>query len=276
MISFKLYKEPYPSEGKSAYVQKGLIPVINGLNIDLCEEGLGFGAPILQYKRDFYFPGEGKILSENNLKLMCKKFVFNLIERNQKETNNIEYFSWVPSRLVNSIYKSNLGYFYLYLWEKLRRRIHIEDKISSTCFIKVESKGSAEAKFSYEQENGRIKIEVLFENVDTKNLQQIYICNELGGGFFTEYFDGSGLKLKSAQIRGWQTIKSDYAVFYSPNLKIGFKVIIPIGLKGFMGREVFSPRHSWSGIILSSPPVKKISYIVKIGSFENIRCVNED
>ncbi len=270
MISFKLYESAYPCKGKSAYVQKGLIPVLNGLKTDLCEEGLGFGVPILQYKRDFYFPGDSRILLEKNLNLTSKKFYFNLIERNQKETQNIKYFSWVPARLVNRAYKSDLGYFYLYLWEKLRKRIQIEDKISSTCFIKVKSKGFAEVKFNYEEKNNRINIEALFENVYMRGLQKIYMCNELGGHFFTHYFDGSGLKLRDTQIRGWQTINSDYAVFYSPNIKIGFKVVIPTGLKGFMGREVFSPKHSWSGIILSSPPVKKISYQIKIGNIENM------
>ncbi|WEU40353.1 MAG: hypothetical protein OdinLCB4_000005 [Candidatus Odinarchaeum yellowstonii] len=278
-IKFKLNKDTYPNIGKSKLVHKGLIPILDNSPINLCEEGLGFGVPILQYRRDFYFPGSGAVTKGEDLEdyeIIRKKFTFNLIERNQKNNNKICSFSWVPARIVNYLYKSRYFGSYLSQWEKLRRYTGIEDKISSTCFIKVHSKGTAISEFRYKPSSGEVLVKIFFE-VDKNNLQKIYICNELGGSLFTEYLDSSGLWLKSEEIKGWQEVKAEWGAFYSKILKIGFKVMMPPELKSFIGRETFSNRHSWSGIIFSSKPVDEIVYTIKMDYLKNIiRCCNGD
>lgn len=95
-LKYYLFNEYGISMGKSSPIQKGLIPSLNGGGGDLCEEGLGFGVPILQYVRDFYFPGSAITLLAGPVDAtshVAKKFNYDLIERKQTNGGLIQSFS---------------------------------------------------------------------------------------------------------------------------------------------------------------------------------------
>ena len=82
-VSYFLSSTTRPHHGKASPIQKGLVPSRKNGNADLCEEGVGFGVPLLQYKRDFFFPGKASTSDEGLLieKNAWKRFQIDLVER---------------------------------------------------------------------------------------------------------------------------------------------------------------------------------------------------
>lgn len=277
MFRFDVSDTPKPRQGKSAPIQKGLIPHIPGEAYDICGEGLGFGTPILQYRRDFYFPGSSTIhqQKENGNTRWTKTFTYNLIERWQPETHqSIAAFSWARPRLHNRIYKTTTG-------RHLLKLIAVADHLSlkrsgiqlaTPRFIPVQSRGQSHCHYLVAESEQCLDIEMNFDTIVHHNLQSIYIANELGGCHFTRYYDSSGTQLGEYQIEPWAKINAQWAVFYAPHLDFGFQVKIPKGIKAFRGREVFEGNDIfWSGIILQLPKsTPKFRYIVRFGTLNQL------
>lgn len=259
MVSFHISDTPEPQQGKSSPIQKGLLPRLQGKAVDLCGEGLGFGTPILQYRRDFYFPGSATVNQEekNEEKHWTKVFRFNLIERKQQDSlPQIATFSWVLPRLHNRIYKVQTGRQLLKLVTRLTQWGYQrgEKQFALQLFIPVKSRGESHSRFSVMKDKRTLDVEISFDTIVRNNLQTIFIANELGGHHFTQYYDGSGINLVENQIEPWAKIKAQWAVFYAPQFDFGFRVNIPEGIDAYRGREVFEdPAIYWSGIILQLP-----------------------
>ncbi|MHA2072130.1 MAG: hypothetical protein ACW985_10145, partial [Candidatus Thorarchaeota archaeon] len=101
-MSYYLTKNLWPHLGKSSPVQKGLLPSVTSSPPEMCEGGVGFGVPILEYKRDFYFPGTAAVSEEGRIRgdTAWKHFAMNLIDRRQKKgSESISSFSWVFQRI---------------------------------------------------------------------------------------------------------------------------------------------------------------------------------
>ncbi|MFW9864258.1 MAG: hypothetical protein ACFFET_18380, partial [Candidatus Thorarchaeota archaeon] len=112
ILSYYLEKNPWPHLGKSSPVQKGLLPSVTVSPPEICEGGVGFGVPVLQYKRDFYFPGTAFVSEEGRIRgdMAWKHFIMDLIDRRQKKgSESISSLSWVFQRIYNRAYKSTPG-----------------------------------------------------------------------------------------------------------------------------------------------------------------------
>lgn len=278
MLSFHISDTSAPQSGKSAPIQKGLIPHLQNENVDICGEGLGFGTPILQYRRDFYFPGSASICHKDNdgSDLWAKQFIFNLIERKQHDPlTSIDTFSWVLPRLHNRIYKTKNGRQLLKLVALLNQwTFQARGKQSAPqYFIPVKSQGECQCQFLVRLKKRQIDVQVSFDTIVRNHLQFIYIANELGGQYFTQYWDSSGLYLQDNQIEPWAKITGHWAIFYAPALKFGFRVEIPKGINAFRGREVFEAHDIfWSGILLRFPKSTiTCNYQIQYGAFQQIQ-----
>ena len=278
MLSFYISDKPEPRQGKSSPIQKGLIPRIQGEGADLCGEGLGFGTPILQYRRDFYFPGSSTVTKFENEKVSHweKVFQFNLIERKQQlSSSNIAAFSWTLPRLHNLIYKTSPGRQFLkfvaILSDLLFFRV-VRKNFAPQFFIPVKSRGTSRSRFNLINDDGLLEIEFFFESIDRNHLESIYLANELGGREFTEYFDSTGLHLVRNQIEPWAKITGRWAVFFASTLDVGFRVEIPDEIVAYRGREVFEqPEIFWSGIILKLPAsTTECKYKVRFGALQEL------
>lgn len=120
---------------------------------------------------------------------------------------------------------------------------------------------------------GDFVIAVDLDRVIRHALQHMYVSNELGGSYFTEYWDSRGLHLVGNTIGAWSQIHGRWAVFYAPTLNWGFRVEVPLGITAFRGREVLL-RHGicWSGIILMLPAsMQRLVYRVRFGSASSLR-----
>ncbi len=277
LLSFQISDLPKPQLGKSAPIQKGLIPRLQGNSDDLCGEGLGFGTPILQYRRDFYFPGTGTVTQEDaNQEILWRKtFNFNLIERKQRDQlGTIDTFSWALPRLHNQMYKMKTGRYFLKLVALLNRWgfQRYGREFAPQLFLPVQSRGESHSQFRVTSDDQVLDTKLSFDTIVRNNLQFIYIANELGGRYFTHYYDGSGIHLVENHIEPWARIEGPWAAFYAPSLNFGFRLEIPEGIKAFRGREVFEGHEIfWAGIILRLPKsTTTCSYRVRFGSITQI------
>ena len=256
-----------PHFGKSAHIQKGLLPSRNGHFSDLCEEGVGFGVPILQYRRDFYFPGTSVVSSEGTIgsDSAWKEFTMNLIDRRQKRGSaTIGSFSWVWQRVYNRAYKSSRG-------RKIIKSITSRLPSSPSdrdpsIFFRVKSRGSVLSSYYFDREREIITVTLDFSRIHTSGLQHIYVSNELGGRLFDFYSDSSGINLQGDDIGEWDRIHATWAAFHSSTMDLKFCVETPRGVEAYRGREIIGLDICWSGIIfMLSPSCKRLSYRIAVG-----------
>lgn len=270
-VSYFLSSSTRPHSGKASLIQKGLIPSQMNGSDDLCEEGVGFGVPILQYKRDFFFPGSATVSDEGLLAggKSWKRFQLDLVERHQ-DSNSIQAFSWVYQRIYNRLYKSAQGKMLLDAFEVRTRKRGERIGRTSSKFFRVKKRGDVFVSFDTDVTNGRIVVELDFSSVAKSNLQHIYVANELGGTIFENYVDSSGIKLVGNEIGGWDKIHAKWAAFCAPIMNIGYQIEIPRNVQAFRGREIIGSNICWSGIIfMLSPAVQSIQYQINIGPHVN-------
>ena len=254
-LSFYIGSSSHPHYGKTAPVQKGLIPTTNGLESDLCEEGVGFGVPIVQFRRDFFFPGTSLVSHEGQIEdgSVWKKFTMDLIDRRQRRrSTRIGMLSWAPQRLYNSVYKSSYGRRVLRLFES--RLEFLRPDFDSSVFFRVRDRGSVLVTYAIDSDMREINVAMNFSGLRTSDLQHIYISNELGGTLFDVYTDSTGVVLQGEAIGVWDRIDGPWATLYSSNRHIGFRVEIPESVQAFRGREIIGNDICWSGIIFMVTP----------------------
>ncbi|MFW9802316.1 MAG: hypothetical protein ACFFFC_06680 [Candidatus Thorarchaeota archaeon] len=235
----------------------------------MCEEGVGFGVPLLQYRRDFFFPGKASVSKEGVVggKNAWKQFDVNLVERHQTNRfETIQAFSWVYQRIYNRLYKSVQGRKLLDLTEIRRRRTGERMGRSPSKFFRVKSKGEIQTSYELDIKGRSMQVKMDFSNIERASLQHIYVSNELGGSMFDHYTDSSGLKLLKEAITGWDRISADWAAFCAPEIDFGYRVKIPKEAEAFRGREIIGPDISWSGVILMLPPSSvNLQYSIELG-----------
>ena len=267
-VSYHLSKSPWPRLGKSTPVQKGLLLSMNQSDAVLCEEGVGFGVPILQYKRDFYFPGKSTVSLEGRIEShkAWKSFTMNLIDRSERKiSRHVGMFSWVGQRIYNGVYKTGLGRRVIRLLTN-RYTSSISEHYSNAYF-KVNSKGSILSSYVIDYNSNVITVELDFSGVENSGLQHVYVSNELGGTFFDVYTDSSGMTLRGDAIEGWDRIHATWAEFQSRSMNVAFRVDIPKGIEAFRGREIIGQDVCWSGVILMLPSSSQsVRYNVTIRS----------
>jgi hypothetical protein len=271
LISYYLSGSPRPFYGKTAPVQKGLLPSTTAYPSDLCEEGVGFGVPILQYGRDFFFPGTSAVSDEGRIlgSRVWKKFRMDLIDRRQgRHSTHIQTLSWVPQRMYNRIYKSNSGRRVLRLVESQLKFLRSE--YDPSVFFRVKDRGSALVSYVLDHAAGSIELAMDFSGIQRSGLQSIYVSNELGGNLFDVYADSSGVVLQGDAIGAWDRITATWATLYSPEKKVGFRIEIPESVQAFRGREIIGLDISWSGVIfMVSPTTEGLQYRITVTTSEN-------
>ncbi|RDE16158.1 MAG: hypothetical protein C4K49_05090 [Candidatus Thorarchaeota archaeon] len=271
-LRYYLYTDSRPHHGKASPVQKGLIPSRTNGGPDLCEEGVGFGLPVLQYARDFYFPGSSTVAREGEVTTgdWWKHFQFDLIERMYKK-EGVGTFSWVHPRVFNIIYKAGPGRLIVQTTKRLGMEQRGRPKPPEHRFIRVRTRGSAHATYLLDVQEKRVSVAMDLVDIFRKGLQRVYVSNELGAHAFTQYIDSSGLRLEGDKISPWAKVDARWAMLYAPAIETGFRVDIPETCIAYRGREIIGTDISWSGIILSaSPSAKKIQYMIRFGSLKEL------
>ncbi len=262
LVGYFISSTPRPHFGKTSPVQKGLIPSFLDGEADLCEEGVGIGVPVLQYRRDFFFPGSADVSADGRIdRGGWKRFNLDLVERYQSEgTKSMKTYTWIVQRIYNRLYKSSLTRKIIKDMQSRFPILHHLDRFYRPSFFKVKSQGTVRTHYDI-SESGNILVELDLSELNRSGLQQIYISNELGGRVFDRYTDSTGAVLAGSEIGEWVQVSGSWVSFQSKKAGLNFRIEIPDGVVAYRGREIIHPDIFWTGVVFMLPPdVKELSY----------------
>jgi hypothetical protein len=235
----------------------------------ICEEGVGFGVPIMKIGYETIFPGHAttSITESKDIFVVTVHYYLNLVNRMMIGRNRIksqkfyqfkEYFSSIHR---NFEILRGTGVF---ISNTLRRIFNIRnffEIIPSAQIIKVTYTIPANRKY--------IQIDVDLSGVEKKDSTDITLANELGANYFDKYQDSNGNFLMRKKIGTWNEIAASEASFTDSTDRIVFSLSRVDGAKMFRGRELVPDRLAWSGIhYVLTKPTNDFHYKIKLGSLQ--------
>lgn len=249
-IKVRVYEDSSPQCLEISPLQKGLILVYD--NLELIEEGAGFGTPVVKYSNKTYFSSSAKIMIQEKGKkcVILKTFALDTITRKRIGKNpHIDNKTYrIFNKLFNEFY---LNYRTLYLFFNFLMEFR-QTFGFQTDFIKVKSKGKIEIK--YELDEKKINVVADFRGLEKADCKEILILNEQGASFFTIYSDGNGQTLSKEQIGAWKKVNAERASLSDDNQMLKFTLHDLKSVALFRGREKTKKRFSWSGLSYSISP----------------------
>ena len=253
-LSFVLGGKPDVSAGfPTSRLAKGLVLRREGL--DLAEEAVGFGVPVLMRGRQALFPGvaELHLRSASPNWALTAEYSVNLVERlgaPGKRSVQGELFygaknflsdlraRFPPARAPLMALSSSLRR--LFGWE--------------TTFEQADFGGQVKMTYLFDERTGVVSIEADLSRIQSDSVTEVIVMNEQGAHYFDEYQDSSGNHLVGDQIGCWDEVSAQEASFSSTTQRIAFTVHAVPGARLFRGRELVGSRLAWSGFGYSFPP----------------------
>ncbi len=226
-------------------LQKGLV-IKSGRDF-LCEEGMGFGVPVIV--KDLYTYLSYSALEEKipykQTEILKKTFYFDAIKRIKlrgKEIENTFYYNWIELRGL-AYKKIKPLQKLLRIWSKSQKQMGFE-----FFFKKIEPLTKITVYYHIGSKPLQIKVD-LSEYKKIKNNSKVFILNEQGASNFTIYKDSDGNILENNKIGGWNEVRADKACFYKSDRRIGFCLKNLEKVKLYRGWEYVPDDLSWSGLI---------------------------
>lgn len=240
----------------TSYLTKGLILYHD--DVDLGEEAVGFGYPVVKHGLDTIFPG--------SVGLSCQRFnstwsiqaVFHLNKIERLSNPRLGRFRTkliydIKNRLAALIRNvPTLRGFLTHLSSGIRGLLNLE-----TIYDEIATKTMIRILYRVHENTGRIKVEVDTSGLP-KDITEIIIMNEQGARHFKSYNDSSGVSIEGKQIGCWDELHADEARFMAPCHQIAFKLFQVKGAKLFRGRELVGARLAWAGFGYSYQPSTKL------------------
>jgi hypothetical protein len=249
------------SDYASCRIQKGLLLALG--DIDLAEEGTGFGVPVLKFGHEAIFPGSARINSstDKDKTSFAVDYDLNLAERMAVKGRKINSRTFYRIKeLLSSLHREYPCFrkILMHASSTARRAFGIV-----TRFEKVPSCGIVHVLYTIR--SGNIHISVDTSRVKKNNCTGIMLMNEQGANYFDKYCDSSGLSLKGKAIGTWDEAFVDWASFVDASHKLEFTLQKVAGARIFRGRELVPGRLAWSGLAYSIPPdTPNFSYIIRM------------
>ena len=257
------------TNGKGAYatssLPKGLLLVSNGL--ELTEEAVGFGFPVVKRGLQALFPGkiELEVDQQGSIWTVQAVYVLNQVDKISGPRDAI-----VDNKLLNAVRNllaaairglpavrrplTNVS-------NRLRRAFNWEITFSDAGF-------STEVKVRYiiDAEMGKVGIEIDTSSLPS-GISEVIVMNEQGARYFDRYADSSGLSLQGEHIGIWDEVGAEEAWFESHAQRVTFRLSQVNGARLIRGRELIGSRLAWSGFGYSFPPsVQRFRYELSIES----------
>ena len=260
-VSCRLYRDARPNCLEIAQLQKGLVLVIDGT--ELIEEGVGFGAPVVQYEDCTYFSGSAHVSveTEGEHTVLVKSFVLDAVSRKRVGKAfliNDDFYDFIH-RPFDSIYMHNKRL--KPVFTKLVELVKVFGV--NTEFVKVKPRGLVTVRYTCLP--GSVEVAVSLTQLNKFGCKKILILNEQGAAFFRKYADTDGLMLTNGQVGVWEPVKAEEASFSNANGKVAFSLKNMEGAVFFRGREKIRNRGSWGGLGYSLYPRNKVfRYTIKL------------
>jgi hypothetical protein len=248
----------------TSVMQKGLVLLENGL--DLSEEAVGFGVPILKRGLQTIFPGEVELTEqdESPLERITARYTMNLQERIAGKdhvtiNNPLLYASKnslaaairnIPKlrRLLmgtSSLLRSSLGLATVY--------------ISDGFYMYLTLTYTANA------ETGKVVVELKGGEHISSSISEIILMNEQGAHHFDRYQDSNGINQSGNEIGCWDQVQAAEASFIDNTHQLSFSLHQVKGASLYRGREMVDDRLAWAGFGYIFPPsLQHFSYELTI------------
>jgi hypothetical protein len=246
----------------SGALQNGLVLRREGL--DICEEGVGFGVPVLKKKWETVFPGSMRILSHHPDNFILVEFDINRVERLSLGARGL------MGGFLNSLKEATatLHRRLAVLRRPLTAVSNLARRLFSikTVFIDAPSAGTVLVSYSVNPLTHTVKVSMDARNLIEEKTDQLVMMNELGARRFPVYTDSNGLRLQGDGIGTWDEVSAVEAALLDPELGIGFTVRRLDNSRLYRGRELVPGRLSWAGFAYALPSTEKaIEYEIAIG-----------
>lgn len=259
-ISFRLYPDSRPRNLEIASLQKGLILLVNG--VELIEEGAGFGVPIVKYADKTYFSTTAELFQESDETKTVFTKVYSLDAVSRKQIQGVfinDKFYEFFHKTFEHAYLSRQNLRPVFDWAMwLRKTLGVH-----TQFIKVKSRGKVAV--TYHCLPRKVTIKVDLSDFDKTECLKILVLNEQGATYFRKYLDTCGAVLFDRQIGAWTKVNSKQAAFFDVKNNLAFFLEPPRDVTLFRGWEQIENRFSWAGMTYSlNPNLSHFNYSIRI------------
>ena len=249
----------YPTGG----IQKGMLLSVDG--IDLAEEGVGFGLPILKQRYDTIFPGSVRITGAPGDGLLTADFQMCMAERFAAEGRGP-----VRSRFV-TIVKESLARIHRQV-PPLRKPLSVLSAglrtflSLRTVFHVVESLGTIRVQYLLDRSAGRLDMKVDARGAARESCTELIVMNEQGAHHFHRYHDSQGQTLAGTEVGTWVEVQADQAGFIDRRHRVRFSLAQAPNARLFRGREVIPGRLAWTGFgYILKPTTEEFHCSVLVG-----------
>jgi hypothetical protein len=240
---------PFPT----SKIQKGFVLIYQGL--DLSEEAVGFGVPIVKRGLRTIFPREVDLYLHGGKghARVSARYKLNLEERLVRNGN-----ASVKSKLLYAG-KNGLA--------AMIRRIPIMRKpltdISNLLRSRLAWQTTYEPSdfstymvlsYTIDELEGSVMVDLVGGDFLSAGVSEVVVMNELGGHHFDQYQDSRGICLTGEEIGCWDQVEAQDASFIDQSHKIVFSLQQAAGARLYRGRELIEPRLAWSGFGYSLAP----------------------
>ena len=257
----------------SANLQHG--PTLVHRGIDLAEEGVGFGVPIVKLGRRTVFAGEADVVDVGTDRSEDGGLVVELAYRLDREEGTVLFATGrrhreAPPRLATA--RDRLA---------LAHREHpvvrpVIDGFNAalrgvfdarTCYRRVPSVGVIRVRYRFTDAGRAMQVSAAFDRLDDPEVTEIVLMNEQGAHHFACYHDSDGTTLDGPAIGSWGEIAAQEATLADSVRGLSFTVARTPGARLFRGRELAPGRLAWAGFAYVIPPgVQMFAYQVVFGN----------
>ena len=244
-------------------LQRGLVLIDDG--VDLAQEGVGFGVPILKRGLQTIFPGGMTltVAAEGPVWQVTAAYRLDLVERLAASDGGA-----VRQRLVYTA-KDGLAAVHRRV-PALRRPLTAASNAVRRVFgwrTTYEPAGlvaTIPVTYAVRGDDGVVSVVADLSGVPA-GITEIVLMNELGAGHFDRYEDSSGASLAGAAVGTWDDVGAETASFVSSRRRLAFTLASVPGTRLLRGREVVAGRLAWAGFgYVLRPGAPRFAYEVRV------------
>lgn len=240
---------------------RGLI--MSAGTVDLSEEGVGFGVPVVKEHRETVFPGTlrvrnlgGSLLAEYHMNLVER-----LSLRSRSRVGAALNLVREPLALLHRRYPLLRGALTL-ISNVMRAAFGIRTQFQSTS-----SRGIIKVTYCFDTAAGRLRVRVDAQGLHAVRCTELVMMNELGAHFFDRYTDDTGCRKDGNAIETWQEVTAARASFIDTGHGVAFATRRIAGARLMRGRELVEGRLAWAGLSHVLPPdTRQFGYDLDVGA----------
>ena len=219
-LSVRIYEDCRPNCLETGALQKGLVLMFDG--IELIEEGVGFGVPIVKYEDKTFFSSTAEVSTRKVGSEYILTKVYTLDTVSLKKFGQTSY---IDDGLYSPLRKT-----FQMLYLKHKKLTPIFNKVMElrdlanikTEFVVVKPRGTITV--TYDCQPKAIHIQADFSKVELNKCREILMLNEQGSGTFQKYTDSNRSNLLGSKIGAWEKITAKQASLMSVNGQISFSL----------------------------------------------------